>query len=194
MIFKSKTMSALLSASLLACAHASAATSTLVVGTTTTAVNYVPFSNTVWQPEYQQIYAASDFATKYEGSITIDDILFYVVSGAGTPNNSKLEVTLSTTSAKVGKLNANLFEQFWRQQDSRLQCEASDHHKQCRDDFQAQRRSSTTPPTAIFSSTWTGMRSTPEQTRRGSSTTAPRATCSAGPTRPSTPITTPRGS
>ena len=100
---------ALMALPFLACAPASATTSTLVVGGPGNGVNYIPFSSAISEPEYQQVYASSDFSSAYTGSITIDDITFEVASGAGTPNTSKMKITLSTTNAAVNDLNTNLY-------------------------------------------------------------------------------------
>ena len=55
--------------------------------------NFIPFGSIAGFPEYQQVYAASDFS----GTIQIDDIAFYVASaGTGTPNPGLITISLST--------------------------------------------------------------------------------------------------
>jgi hypothetical protein len=93
--------SAALASTLLACAPASA----LVIGAPATGGNYIPFGSASGWPEYQQVYASSDFP----GTITIDDIEFYTVPGStGTLSPGTFTISLSTTSAAVNNLDASL--------------------------------------------------------------------------------------
>jgi hypothetical protein len=65
----------------------------------------IPFGCTiVWPPEFQQVYASSDFS----GTITIRDLEFYntITFFAGElPNSGNYKISLSTTSAPVNGLN-----------------------------------------------------------------------------------------
>ncbi len=87
-------------------AFAAPASAQIIVGAPATGYNFIPFGSTAGYPEYQQVYASSDFS----GTITIDDIEFYTVagSGTGTPNTGLVTISLSTTSAAVNGLNTNL--------------------------------------------------------------------------------------
>src|SRR5271165_3582976 len=99
---KPAVAAAVLAAPFLACAPAQAA---LVVGAPGTSQNFVPFGSNAWVPEYQQVYASRDFP----GTVRIDDLEFYVFPGStGTTNAGTYQISLSTTSAVVGALNANL--------------------------------------------------------------------------------------
>lgn len=66
--------------------------------------NCYPFGCDVsdWGPEYQQVYAASDFS----GPITITDLAFYNTQDpGGEPDTGTFTISLSTTSAAVDGLN-----------------------------------------------------------------------------------------
>jgi hypothetical protein len=98
--FNHTVAAALLAAPFLASASASA----LVIGAPATGGNFIPFGSSAGWPEYQQVYAASDFS----GTITIHDIEFYTYSGTGTPNPGVFKISLSTTSAPVNGLSTEL--------------------------------------------------------------------------------------
>ena len=105
--------SALLAAPFLACAPAAAATSTVITGAPATGGNYIPFGSEAGYPEYQQVYASSDFSgVTIDGTVTIDDIELYTYSGTGVPNTGKIKITLSTTSAAVNGLSTDLTKNF----------------------------------------------------------------------------------
>jgi hypothetical protein len=78
----------------------------IVVGAPATGQNFIPFGSTAGYPEYQQVYASSNFP----GTVTIDDLEFYTVpnSGTGNPNTGVITISLSTTSASVNGLSTNL--------------------------------------------------------------------------------------
>lgn len=116
MISKSTTTvaSALLVLPFLACAPASATTTTtLTVGAPATGVNYIPFGSMAGYPEYQQVFAASDFSSvTIGGVVAIDDLEFYADDEGGVPNTGVIKVTLSTTSKSVNGLSTNLSQNF----------------------------------------------------------------------------------
>jgi hypothetical protein len=94
--------SAAVASTLLAYAPASAS---LVVGAPGNGGNYIPFGSIAGFPEYQQVYASSDFS----GTITIDDLQFFTAAGGmGTPNPGNFIISLSTTSAPVNGLSTSL--------------------------------------------------------------------------------------
>jgi hypothetical protein len=95
-------VSAAVVSTLLTYAPASAA---LVIGAPGNGGNFIPFGSIAGFPEYQQVYASSDFS----GTITIDDLEFFTVAGGtGTPNPGIFTISLSTTSAPVNGLSTNL--------------------------------------------------------------------------------------
>ncbi len=106
MISKTATTVAavLLAATYLACAPASA----LIIGAPATGGNFIPFGSIAGYPEYQQVYASTDFS----GATTIEDLEFYTHSGTGKPNTGVVKITLSTTSAAVNGLSTNLSQNF----------------------------------------------------------------------------------
>ena len=61
--------------------------------------NCIPFGCTIaWTPEYQQIYAASQFS----GPITITNLEFFdtqIPNTGASPNTGTFTISLSTTSA-----------------------------------------------------------------------------------------------
>jgi hypothetical protein len=66
--------------------------------------NSNPFGNpgTLWGPEYQQVYASSDFS----GPITIRDLEFFNTQLlGGSPDSGSYTISLSTTSAQVDNLD-----------------------------------------------------------------------------------------
>ncbi len=87
-------------------AFAAPASAQIIVGAPATSYNFIPFGSNAGFPEYQQVYASSDFS----GTITIEDIEFYTVAGTGTgtPNPGVVTISLSTTSAAVNGLSTNL--------------------------------------------------------------------------------------
>jgi hypothetical protein len=95
----------LLASTFLTCAPASA---TVIIGTDNDGVNYIPFGTSISLPEYQQVYASSDFS----GAITIDDIEFYTSGSTGALPTGKIDITLSTTSAAVNGLSVNLSQNY----------------------------------------------------------------------------------
>ena len=101
MKLKHTVAAAVLAAPFLACAPASA---TLMIGAPATGGNYIPFGSIAGYPEYQQVYASSDFSR----TVKIDDIEFYTFSGTGNPNTGVIKITLSTTSKPVNGLSTNL--------------------------------------------------------------------------------------
>ena len=77
----------------------------IVVGTTATGGIFIPFESIAGFPEYQQVYASSDFP----GTVTIDDLEFYTVAGGtGNLNTGVITISLSTTSASVNGISTNL--------------------------------------------------------------------------------------
>ena len=70
--------------------------------------NCIPFGCTIaWTPEYQQIYAASQFS----GPITITNLEFFNTQFQNTgasPNTGTFTISLSTTSAAVNGLDPTL--------------------------------------------------------------------------------------
>jgi hypothetical protein len=104
---------ALLTFPFLACAPASAATTTTVIGAPATGVNYIPFGSVAGYPEYQQVYASKDFSSvAIGGVVTIDDLEFYADDESGVPNTGVIKFTLSTTSKSVNGLSTNLSQNF----------------------------------------------------------------------------------
>ena len=101
---KHTVAAAVLAAGFIACGPATP--STLVVGAPATGQNFIPFGSIAGYPEYQQVYAASNFPR----ILKIDDIAFYTVagSGTGTPNPGPITISLSTTSAPVNGLSTSL--------------------------------------------------------------------------------------
>ncbi len=82
-----------------------ASAGTIVVGAPATGGNFIPFGSIAGFPEYQQVYASSDFP----GRVTIDDLEFYTVAGGtGNPNPGVFKISLSATSAPVNGLSTNL--------------------------------------------------------------------------------------
>ena len=103
---KATVAPAALAYALLACAPASA---NIVIGAPGTGQNFIPFGSIARLPEYQQVYAASDFT----GTVKLDDIEFFTVAGSTeTPNPGVnpgvIKISLSTTSAAVNGLSTNL--------------------------------------------------------------------------------------
>jgi hypothetical protein len=68
--------------------------------------NCIPFGCSNWAPQYQQVYASSDFS----GPISISEITFYNhnVVGPLSPENGVYTISLSTTSAAVNGLSSNM--------------------------------------------------------------------------------------
>jgi hypothetical protein len=95
---------------LICCAAAPA--KALIIGAPGDSSNCIPFgcitAPNIWGPEYQQVYAASDFPAAF----TITDLRFYHTDFAGLTNaldGGTFTISLSTTSAAVNGLNsANL--------------------------------------------------------------------------------------
>jgi hypothetical protein len=84
---------------------ASAPGSALIIGAPATGGNFIPFGSIAGWPEYQQVYASSDFS----GTVKIGDLEFYTVpGGTGSPNPGVYQISLSTTSAPVNALSMNL--------------------------------------------------------------------------------------
>jgi len=83
-----------------------ASAANIVVGAPATGQIYIPFGSIAGYPEYQQVYASSDFP----GRVTIYDLEFYTVPGSGTgnPNPGTFTISLSATSAPVNGLSTNL--------------------------------------------------------------------------------------
>jgi PEP-CTERM motif len=66
--------------------------------------NCFPFGCSFWEPEYQQVYASSDFSE----TITIRDLEFYNTQYiAGPVNTGTYQISLSTTSAAVDGLDTS---------------------------------------------------------------------------------------
>jgi hypothetical protein len=87
----------------LAAGAAQAGAATLVVGNPPNDGNGFPFGSSLWTPEYQQVYAASDFPA----AITITGLTFYNTLGnAGDGFNSgSYSLYLSSTTAAVNNLD-----------------------------------------------------------------------------------------
>ena len=85
-----------------------AAASTTIIGAPgdSNSGNCFPFGCTLWSPQYQQVYASSDFSS----SIQIKSLLFYNnnynVPG-GTVDSGTYTISLSTTSAGVNALDTS---------------------------------------------------------------------------------------
>jgi hypothetical protein len=74
-----------------------------VIGTETS-TNFIPFGSAVATPDYQQVYAASDFS----GTTSISNIEFYDPGvTATTTSTGSAKIQLITTSAAVNALSLN---------------------------------------------------------------------------------------
>ena len=80
-----------------------ASAGTLVVGNPPNAGNCFPFGCALWAPEYQQVYARTDFPSQ----LTISGLTFYnTLGGAGNGfNGGAYTVALSSTSKLVNGLD-----------------------------------------------------------------------------------------
>ncbi len=81
-------MKAFLTMSVLAVVTSMSVTTTfasIIIGAPATGGNFIPFGGIAGFPEYQQVYASSDFS----GTIKIDDIEFYTFAGSGSPNTGR---------------------------------------------------------------------------------------------------------
>ncbi len=76
----------------------------LVIGAGAPDGNCFPFGCGTWNPEYQQVYAASDFS----GPITITEISFYDHNNPSNDlNTGNYQISFSTTLAAVDGLDLN---------------------------------------------------------------------------------------
>jgi len=77
---------------------------TIIVGVAAGA-NSFPFGSPGWAPEYQQVYASSNFSAP----MLINEISFYttIIPGGSAANGTYI-ISLSTTSAAVNGLSSNM--------------------------------------------------------------------------------------
>src|SRR3954452_4643954 len=89
-------------AAVLGTAPLAASASTLIVGDPTGAGNCIPFGCNFWEPEYQQVYASTDFPSQ----LTITGLTFYNSGPFSSGfNGGTYTLALSSTSKAVNGLD-----------------------------------------------------------------------------------------